>query len=91
MEWYTVADHPDHYPLDHHRLLVQIDLYRLKFVVLRQQPDEGTILPLALDGHFVIDPRDDNLPASHLGRPVYGDKIAIKNARIFHAHAMHSQ
>ncbi len=91
VEWYTVANHANHYPFDHHRLFVQIDLYGLKFIVFRQQPDHRTILPVALDGHFIIDPGDNNLPAAYLGRPVDGDKIAVKDARIPHTHTLNAQ
>ena len=32
---YTVANDSNHNPLDHHRLLIQVDLYGLKILVFR--------------------------------------------------------
>ena len=62
MEWDAVADDTDNNAFDNHRLLGQVDLNRLELLILGQQPDHGTFLPIALDGHFILDAGNNNLP-----------------------------
>ena len=54
MQRNAITDNADHDTLDDECLLGEIDLYRLEFLVLRQQPDARTILPVALDGFTVL-------------------------------------
>src|ERR1700684_2239321 len=52
---FTAAKHPDHHPFDHHRLFFQIDANGFEIGVLGQEPYDGALLPIALDGHLVLE------------------------------------
>ncbi len=45
----------------------------------------------ALDGDFVGEARDDDLPAARLLRAVHGEQIAFEDAGVAHRHAAHAQ
>ena len=87
----AITDNADHDTLDDECLLGEIDLYRLEFLVLRQQPDARTILPVALDSHLVLETSHDDLAAAHLGGTMHRNEISIENARVFHAHSVNTQ
>src|SRR6185437_10636413 len=80
------AQHADHDALDEERLLLEVYLDRLEIAVLRQQPDDGAFLTVALHGDLVLQACHDDLAAAHLRRTVNRDQVAIENAGIFHAH-----
>ena len=77
MKWYTVTDDTDNNALDDHRLLVEIDPDRFEVLIFRQQPDYGTLLPVALDRHLIPNPGDHYLPATNFRRAVHGDQVTI--------------
>ena len=86
--WQTVANDADDDAFNDQRLFPEVDLDRFELLVFRQQRDQRTVLAITLDGNLVIEARHDNLPAANLGRAMHGNEIAIKNARIFHTHAV---
>src|SRR5512139_1407607 len=85
---HRVANDADDYALDGQCLLTEIDLNRSKLRILGHQPNAMPFLSIAFDGDLVVQPRDDDLPRSDLGRPMHRHQIAIQNSGIAHAHAV---
>src|SRR5688572_6105084 len=88
---HRVANDTDDYALDGQCLFAEIHLNRRKLRVLRHQPDAMPFLSIAFDGDFVVQARDDDLSCSDVGCSMHRNQIAVQNAGIAHAHAVHAK
>src|SRR5438874_4859200 len=81
------AHHAHHDAFDEQRLFFQIHPDRLELGVLRQEPHDGAFLAVTLHRHLVLEPRDHDLAAAHLGGAMHGDPASVEDPGILHAHA----
>lgn len=68
-----------------------IDLDRCEVGIGRQQADAFAIPMQALDGDLVVDAGDDDATVLGRGAAMHGDEVAIEDAGITHAQALHAQ
>jgi hypothetical protein len=85
------ADHADRHALDREGGFLRIDDDRRERRVLGHQRDFTPAAFQPFDRHFLAQPRDHDLPAARVVRLVHDEEVAVEDAGVLHAGALHAQ